>query len=408
MNTTNPRNGVLWRYGLTAALVTLPVVWILQILILSITQRWMAWPPPGMRTILVYSTLVFSLVPLILWLLDFAVVRPASAKRAEGRRSEALATIDRNRVAYEDMSWRAKAVDQAVVVDATVIARFEKIADAARETTDEEALAALEEEAETLAQRRAYLCPEKEIATEAKSHLFTLVDWGVPSKKIDSLKVDAAPALDVKDVGAARGALHVIFEEYDAWAAYIDEYNANTSFWASVFLAIIAIAAPAALALMFGFSPRMLALVLAAIAGATASVIARLPGLTSYGEWEVNLRAYKIRIGTGIVGSLVGIGLLGSGVITITLPKDWKTADALLEACLPRLQAPASVAPIPPTPAPPADSSSPPATPARCDGGGLLFLLAITMLLGFSERLLTSLEGRVVGAGAGTPASGKT
>mgnify|MGYP001593016600 FL=1 len=117
------------------------------------------------------------------------------------------------------MAWRAKAADPNAVVDPTVITWFGPLAAAARQTTDEEALAALEEEAETLAQRRAYLCPEKEIATEAKSHLFTLVDWGVPSKKIDSLKVDAAPALDLKDVGAARGALHVIFEEYDAWAA---------------------------------------------------------------------------------------------------------------------------------------------------------------------------------------------
>jgi hypothetical protein len=36
---------------------------------------------------------------------------------------------------------------------------------------------------------------------------------------------------------------------------------------------------------------------------------------------------------------------------------------------------------------------------ATCDAGGMLFLIALTMLLGFSERFLTNLEGRVMGAG---------
>jgi hypothetical protein len=408
MSNTTGHNGVLWPHGLSVAVLVVPTVWILLVLVLSITERWTAWPEPGSRTIVVYCALSFSLAPLVLWLLDFGRVGLAGPGAGIGtRQSEAGAEIERNRVAYQDMAWRAKSANPNATVDTTVDGKFKELADKAGKTTDGEALDALVEEAEALAQRRAYLCPDKEISTEARSHLFSLVDWGVSSKKIDSLKEVAAPALDVemKDVAAGRGGLHVIFEEYDAWDSYIDEYNANTSFWASTFLGIIAVLATLALIMMLGFSWKVLALVLAAIAGATASVIARLPGLTSYGEWVVNLRAYQARIGTGIVGSLVGIGLLGSGLITIALPKDWKSADTLLEACLAHAPSPASVAPTSPAPGP-SGAAPAPETKARCDSGGMLFLIAVTMLLGFSERLLTSLEGRVVGSG--TPAAGKT
>lgn len=404
MTTPAARGSALWPSGLPAALLAIPIVWILLLLILSITQRFLAWPPPEARTIPTYCGLVLSLAPLALWLLDLGVVRPGD----DSRQSEALADIERNRIAYEDMAWRARAADPAAVLDATDIAQFAQLTISAQRTTDSDALDALVEEADALAQRRAYLVPAKEISTEARSHLSSLIDWGVPAKKFDALKEVAAPALDGRDEGASRGALHVIFEEYDAWSSYIDEYNANTSFWASASLAVIAVLTTAALFMMLGFSGRVLALVLAAIAGATASVIARLPALTSYGEWVVNLRAYQARIGTGIVGSLVGIGLLGSGIITIALPKEWKSVDALLEACLSQSAVPSAAAPTPPATAAPGPAMPGAATPARCDQGGMLFLLGITMLLGFTERLLTSLEGRVVAPSGGAAATART
>jgi hypothetical protein len=413
MNTDRRRNG-LWPYGWVAALLAAPAVWVLLILVLSVTQRWVAWPDPRSWWIVVACAAMVSVIPLALAILDLLVRGPSSGTM----QNEALAAIERNRVAYEDMAWR-EARPKAPPSDDPSLKRFQDLSTEAGKTTDSEALDALVEEAEALGQRRAYLCPAAEITTEAKSHLYSLADWGVPQKKLDSLTDAAGPALKTplkdEDVPAARGALHVIFEEYDAWASYIDEYNANTSFWASTFLGIIAVFATAALFLMLGLSWRVLALVVAAVVGATASVIARLPGLTSYGEWVVNLRAYQARIGTGIVGSLVGIGLIGSGLLTISLPKDWISADRLLVACLrscPAPECPDAVGPAPaPAPLPgttgagPAPSQEPKAT---CDPGGLLFLIALTMLLGFSERILTTLEGRVIGPGAGGPAASGT
>lgn len=402
------RHDSFWPFGWVVALLAVPAVWILLLLVLGITERWLSWPDPASRHVVVYVGVAVSLLPLLLALVGLMVNGPA---REQTRQSAALAEIERNRIAYQDMAWRA-APPNAPVPDDPTMRRFKELLEVAGKTTHGDQLDALVEEAEALGQRRAYLCPEAEIATEARSHLYSLIDWGVPSKKIDSLKEAAAPAfaakLEPKDVPAARGALHVILEEYDTWSSYVDDYNSNTSFWASTFLIVIAVLSMGALFLMFGLSWRVLAIVLAAIVGATASVIARLPGLTSYGEWVVNLRAYQARIGTGIVGSLVGIGLIGSGLLSIGLPKEWKSADALLVTCLracPVSQCPGED----PPPQPAVSGSTTPSEPRPvCDAGGLLFLLALTMLLGFSERLLTSLEGRVVGPGSGPAASAPT
>ncbi len=198
----------------------------------------------------------------------------------------------------------------------------------------------------------------------------------------------------------------MIFEEYDSWARFIATYNDRMAYWTGIFLVVIGIATPTAMFMMFGSSWQVGAVVLAAVAGATASVMARFPRLTSSGEWNVNLRSWQARIGTGLVGSLVGIGVLGSGLITITLPAPWKSATDLLNACLAPVTTPLLAgAMAPPTPAP----SSPPleAAAAECRGGGMAFILALTMLLGFSERLLTTLESKVVGASAGGPAAPK-
>lgn len=387
----------LWPYGLHTALLAIPVVWLLAILILSVTGRLAAWPPPEARPLVLVVTLVVSLIPLALRLLDVARGRWDIG----GGQSAALAEIHRNRVNYEAMASRTSGTPAAAVTKA--IDRFDELVTEALAAKDGKMLDALVEESEMLAQRRAFICPKENITAEAKSHLISLEDWGLPAKTIGAIKDAAAPALDVKDVNAAQGALHLIFEEYDRWNSYMREYNMKTSFWASTALTLIAVLATGALFMMFGWSWRVLALVCAAVAGASASVIARLPGLTSYGEWKVNLRAYQARIGTGIVGSLVGIGLLGSGLITITLPGQWKSADLLLDACLsaPSTTSVESSAQTPGSEAAAAAPAGSAAAPVPCKGGGLLFVLALTMLLGFSERLLTTLEGKVTGASAG-------
>lgn len=305
---------------------------------------------------------------------------PSRQARSERARKDAIAAIARSCAAYEDMLTRATWSGQAIPSDAASRKEgFDKLKTEA-EGADGDRLEQLVEEAEGYAQQRAYFCPINEIASEAKSCLFSILDWGVPSTSLESLKNATASAMTVTskssadEIATARGALHVIYEEFDAWDVYMDQYNARTSSFATGLLIAIGVTISLALVLTLGWSWKLLVLVLAALAGAMASVISKLPGVAGSDTWAVNLRAYRARIATGLVGSLVGIGLLGSGVINISLPNGW-TADKLLTACL---------------------SVTPPASTPECSVGGGLFIVAIAMLLGFTERLLTSLESRVI------------
>ena len=350
------------------------------------------------------------------------------ARSLTRRRTEVLAEIEECRALYEDMVRRVVALGAPEPAGVPgVRQRFGELTGEAKTAASEEDLDQQAIEAGALSNLRAYFCPESEIVTEAKTCLLQLVDWGVPNKSLDALKEATAGALaakytggklDAAEAAATRGALHAMYEEYDVWNDYVDEYNENTSFWAKALLSGIGICALVALFMLFGWSPRVLSLVVAAAAGAMASVIARLPGVTSSGEWEVNLRGYQTRIGTGIVGSLVGIGLLGSGLISISLPKEWQSADRLLGACLSKTdemdveEAQRAVIVPAATSSTPGAAASAPTSAApvpqavlskvRCGKGGGLFVIALTMLLGFSERLLTSLETRVV-PGAAPP-----
>jgi hypothetical protein len=67
----------LWPYGITAAFLAIPGVWILLVLLLTLSQRLANWPEPESRTFVMYITLVVSLIPLALVLLDFASARRA-------------------------------------------------------------------------------------------------------------------------------------------------------------------------------------------------------------------------------------------------------------------------------------------------------------------------------------------
>jgi hypothetical protein len=178
------------------------------------------------------------------------------------------------------------------------------------------------------------------------------------------------------DVQAARGALHVVFEEYDAWSTYVDDYDSKMGKRAFCLFWLIAITSIVTAFILLGFEWRPVGLVVAAAAGAMASVAAKLPPLTNYGEWAVNDRAVWTRLSTGLVGSLVGIGLISSGLIAIEIPGPWKSLSELFNSYL----APRGV----------------PSVGISCTPVGSLFVMAMTMLLAFSERVLTSLEGRVV------------
>ena len=386
------------------------------------------------------------------WLTRPVRISSQEGSSPEDERKEVLAYIETSRAEFDEMVGRVYGTDASGAGKAAVVpprepaepdakasseARppmatfvkmiqddFAALTQKVEKATTKDEFDQLKDEADSLARHRAYLCPVDELTAEAKSYVAALKDWGVPSGTLDSISARAAPAMQdkIEEPAKARGALFQLYADYDSWFSYVDEYNDGTDEWANRLKRWIVYCVVTSLLLIIvvpNWLPerstswvlplRVFVIVLAAVAGASASVIARLPGLTSYGEWKVNERAFLARISTGIVGSLVAVGLLGSGVISVTLPDPWKNSGELLQACVGwEAQQKSNQQPAPSQPGAPATSGGTSSLHSPCTPGGALFLLAVTMLFGFSERLLTSLESRVVPAGSGAQASGRS
>jgi hypothetical protein len=67
----------LWPFGIVAALVTIPIVWAVLVVVLTVTSRLSEWPDAGSRSAVLYFIAAVSLIPLVLSLLDFAAARRA-------------------------------------------------------------------------------------------------------------------------------------------------------------------------------------------------------------------------------------------------------------------------------------------------------------------------------------------
>jgi len=207
--------------------------------------------------------------------------------------------------------------------------------------------------------------------------VFDLVEeWGVPKTSIKKLRDLLGKKLEKADTNpeAARSALRALFEEQDSWAEYTDDYedtmgvNTRWLFGATIILVPMAVLA---FHFAFWFSPLLLfGLLFAGAAGSCVSVMAKMPALdvSLSAELDSYRRRIFTRIGVGVVASLIGCAFLGWFPISI---QNQTFANAL-NAC----------ATIPPT----------------CTGIKSLLLLGVPMLLGFSERTLTSVEQRVFGS----------
>jgi hypothetical protein len=124
----------------------------------------------------------------------------------------------------------------------------------------------------------------------------------------------------------------------------------------------------------FWFSPLLfLGLLFAGAAGSSVSVLGKMPALDVSLSGELNAygRRVLIRIIVGVAASLIGCAFLAWGVFPISIQA--QTFGDALNACT--------------------------VYPAE-KGAALktLIVLGVAMLLGFSERTLTSFEQRVFGS----------
>lgn len=294
-------------------------------------------------------------------------------KKARARQ-DALAEIREAQSGFEQMIKRAEATGTHLTVSLKDIpGRLEKIEMEATQASGDK-LDDLVEQAKSLAQLRAYLCPPSEILAEGRSLIAMMKEWGVPDAIVAKLHTELVLKLAASDSTAGQGALRAVFDEFDSWDYYVDDYYSTMKRSAYVLSAAIAILLPVAIFLLHFPEGVHYGLIVASVAGGCVSVIARMPPLTVSSEFEAYRRHIVSRIATGVVASMIGCGLLAWGLVPISIQD--QTFSDLLNACAAK-----------------ADTS--------CTGEKILILVGIPMLFSFSERALMSFEERIFGNSRG-------
>lgn len=302
------------------------------------------------------------------------------------KRADALSSITGDKVNIELMAQRARPADDLLDSDLlqTVFNKLVALETAVRNASSVTELDDLIEDGDAQGIASAYFCPMGEIRDEGNRAIDNMELWGIPAPSIKKLRESFAKSVELAPLSpyAARAALHAIFIEVDEWTDYIDEYEeamrryTRWLFGSTATLLLIAgscfyLAHLFPLAMWFG-------LIAAGAAGSSVSVMAKMPSLdvSLSGELSAYGRRVGSRIAAGTIGSLIGVALLEWGVLPLTI-KDVGFADALT-ACTAY-----GIAPCPIT--------------------KMLLVLGIAMLLGVSERTLTSFEQRVLGSDQQTP-----
>jgi hypothetical protein len=314
----------------------------------------------------------------------------ATARNGDAERQDALTTVHEARARFEDAVRRALAAgatSPAGLVEA-VHSDFTAIESELRHASPD-AFESLTDRADRLSRLRAYVYPREEI------HLAG------------------------QDEHRARGALRSLYDAYDYWGWYVDWY---ADFMRLVAWWLIGLEALALLVMVNRFvcGDIILGFVTAGVAGALVSVISKMPPLIADAESNAYVRRILMRVGTGTAAALIGGGFLASGLLNVALPHDRVTITELIEvcgrqdSCWPFCWWKQAISPtLALVPAAETQQLAPGAAAGaqaktasvvvRCSTGGMLLLMALGVLLGFSERALTTFEDRLFTAGAGPP-----
>jgi hypothetical protein len=311
-------------------------------------------------------------------------------KKIEKKRQQALSSISGDKINFELMAQRWRPADDQVdpIFLKGALDRFAQIEQDARTSTSILELEDLIEDAESQGIASSYLCPAGEIRDEGIRAIDNLELWGIPRKSVDKLRKTFLERLEsstnAPQIG--RAALHAVFIEVDEWSDYIDEYETTMrhyTFW--LFIAAFALLFLGGTSLYFAHSYSLLvwfSLIFSGAAGSSASVLAKVPSLdvSLSGELDAYGRRIWSRIAVGTIGSMIGTAFLVWGIVPLAIKG--QTLTEILDAC-----------------------SSIRAAPAPMNE--ILVLLGVGMLLGFSERTLTSFEQDLFGRRSGKSAKEK-
>jgi len=304
-------------------------------------------------------------------------------KKLEKERQRVLDNISYERWQFEMMAQRAQAAGEAPNAEIlnAALARFSEFEQQATSAKSVDEFDDLIEKAEEQGTLRAYICPLKEVLNEGSLAIDVMVEWSIPKTIIDGLRDTLGQEL--KNADTARGALRAIFAENNSWANYTDDYEDSMSkytLWLVGATSILLVTAAVLLHFRLKWFPFLFLMVLlfAGAAGSCVSVMRKMPlfDVSLSAELDAYGRRIWSRVATGTVASVVGCALLGWGVLPISL--QGQTFSDVMTACTAQDE-------------------------ASCTIIKTLIFLGVAILFGFSERTLTSLEQKVLGADSEKP-----
>lgn len=250
----------------------------------------------------------------------------------ERRRRRVLASLTEVRLAL-DMAWTGleAQADPLASLRTTISEALKRIESDADDPTKD--LESLDDQIQHCAAKRAYWLNPAQILTETDSCIRELRAWGVPKLYFDehlkplsdSVRAALADAAGTQNpeqrraaVYRAQTSLEAVFLEYVYWDGYTDGYVLRVLLPRLLLLGVPG-AACLLLALVSAFywSSSVLAVGLAGMAGTCASIVLRQEPMAVYGDAIKSWIWLAGRLITGLVATVVGMGLLSSGLISV-------------------------------------------------------------------------------------------
>ena len=306
--------------------------------------------------------------------------RSKAEVKLEARRDYALSRVQNQRMIFNNTVARCRAAGETpnpqVIVDFN--AAIDECEDKIRTEKRIDGIDRLIYHAQLQGILRAYVCPMSEVHTESILLISQMEDWGIPSEILDPLRslIPKGGAGGADEQAIARGALRAIMREHNVSNTYVNEYETDIKakcWWVGRFTAFFLLLSFTMFDLR-ALCPAFLKLSIlcAGAAGSCGSVLSRMPST----EVKSSIVAVSLvrrivsRVGAGVIGSVAGSALFAWGVIPIGINK-MTYADSLT-AC-------------------------DPTSGETCSVTNSLVVLAVPIILGFSERFLTSLDRRLFG-----------
>jgi hypothetical protein len=268
---------------------------------------------------------------------------------------------------------------------------------------DKPTLDILRDRADTLDASRIFFMTPAEMRATARARLSEMRDWAIPDAWLQDVS-QIVTEMQAADWKPDPYAFKRVEKEYVYWDDYTDWYFGRMTqisvglFVTTVLALLLAFVAFRDVGVFWGF-------IAAGVAGTGVSILLKLPPMSVYGTVAPLGGQICVRYAAGLVGVTVGAGFLALGLFTIKLPGD-RDLSTILEmyarnssATDPSL-APTSAKRIDAHTNLRAETSTknPPSTDSADNHLSLLILMSVGLLLGFSERSLTSFETTLFGS----------